>query len=211
MDFFKRWHISLSLWIRDYLFNPVYIFALRKYNQYHKLIFLSLSFATLFIFGIWHGNSPRIIIYGLIWGWMLLSWHLFIYKLHKLSFFGKLCSFLWTQGFFIFSLIFLKLYTFDEIRNFLKILFSNNEGINSENFLFVVSLSLIVYIFQFLDSNFNKKLILKFVSFVRKSLTSFFITLILISALFYYKSSFVGGVDEIRHQDMEISFTYFEY
>ncbi len=210
VDFFKRWHISLSLWIRDYLFNPAYVFMLRKFNSHHKIIFLILSFLTLFIFGIWHGNSPRIIIYGLIWGWMLLSWHLFIYRLHKFSTIGKILSFIWTQGFFIFSLIFLKLYTFEEIGIFLNALVSNGKGISLDNFLLVFGSALIIYIFQFLDSNYDKKIIFNIIRYSRNSIISFLISLILFFGVFFYKSKFVG-IENIRHEDKEISFTYFEY
>lgn len=66
VDFWSRWHISLSEFFRDYLFYPIFTFGCR-----HFAMFSSLVFSTLFSFlimGIWHGNNMRFAIFGLLHG-----------------------------------------------------------------------------------------------------------------------------------------------
>ncbi|MFL9481696.1 MBOAT family O-acyltransferase [Chitinophagaceae bacterium LWZ2-11] len=66
-EFWKRWHISLSSWLQDYL----YIFALGgnrkgKFRTYFNL------FATMLLGGFWHGASWNFIIWGALHGLALI-------------------------------------------------------------------------------------------------------------------------------------------
>lgn len=63
-DFWKRWHISLTSWLMDYVFTPLN-FTLRKYKK------IGLSMAILITFllvGLWHGANWTFIIFGIIQG-----------------------------------------------------------------------------------------------------------------------------------------------
>ena len=51
-DFWRRWHITLSFWLRDYLFYPLYFAMSRDANNNLKLI-ISLML-TMFLGGLWH-------------------------------------------------------------------------------------------------------------------------------------------------------------
>ena len=65
-DFWRRWHISLSTWVRDYLFYPLVLS-----NKKSKIrIYLSL-FTTLFVIGIWHGAGWNFLIYGVMHGFFV--------------------------------------------------------------------------------------------------------------------------------------------
>jgi len=61
--FWNRWHISLSSWVRDYLYLPL-IFKKRKSTL---SIFLGLMLA-FFLIGLWHGADWNFIIFGIIQG-----------------------------------------------------------------------------------------------------------------------------------------------
>ena len=50
-DFWNRWHISLSNWLRDYLYNPI-SFSLRRWGVWGVVVALM---ATFFLCGLWHG------------------------------------------------------------------------------------------------------------------------------------------------------------
>lgn len=70
-EFWKRWHISLSTWLRDYLFLPLTYFYLRhsknkKISLLHSYIFATMI--TMFIAGLWHGPSYKYIFWGTIHG-----------------------------------------------------------------------------------------------------------------------------------------------
>jgi D-alanyl-lipoteichoic acid acyltransferase DltB (MBOAT superfamily) len=63
-DFWKRWHISLSSWLRDYVYEPL---ALGWRNVGITGIAVALIF-TFLISGIWHGAEWTFIIWGLSHG-----------------------------------------------------------------------------------------------------------------------------------------------
>ena len=62
VDFWRRWHISLSTWLRDYLYIP--LGGNRKGNSrtYTNLI------TVMFLGGLWHGASWNFVIWGLMHG-----------------------------------------------------------------------------------------------------------------------------------------------
>jgi alginate O-acetyltransferase complex protein AlgI len=64
VEFWRRWHISFSRWIFDYLFNPLQ-FALRDLRTAGTAIGLIVTFA---ISGIWHGVGWTFLVWGLIHG-----------------------------------------------------------------------------------------------------------------------------------------------
>jgi alginate O-acetyltransferase complex protein AlgI len=74
-DFWRRWHISLSVWMRDYLFFPLAYAAGRKMknDSYFKiptdrLIYVFSTLITFIICGIWHGVGWTFFVWGLIFG-----------------------------------------------------------------------------------------------------------------------------------------------
>jgi alginate O-acetyltransferase complex protein AlgI len=63
-EFWRRWHISLSSWVRDYLFTPIRMRA-RRYPNAGLILALMLSFAIL---GVWHGAGWGFALFGLMHG-----------------------------------------------------------------------------------------------------------------------------------------------
>ncbi len=61
-EFWKRWHISLSSWLRDYLYIP--LGGSRKSN---KRTYFNL-FTVMFLGGLWHGASWNFVIWGVLHG-----------------------------------------------------------------------------------------------------------------------------------------------
>lgn len=61
-EFWRRWHISLSTFIRDYLYIPLGGNRCSKFRQYFNL------FTCFLISGIWHGASWNFIIWGIYHG-----------------------------------------------------------------------------------------------------------------------------------------------
>ena len=62
-DFWRRWHISLSNWVRDYLFLPI---VHRNIGSDAQLIFGAMI--TFLLLGFWHGAGWNFIFFGLIHG-----------------------------------------------------------------------------------------------------------------------------------------------
>jgi alginate O-acetyltransferase complex protein AlgI len=59
-DFWRRWHISLSTWFRDYLYIPL------GGSQGGKTMRLRNTFAIFLVSGFWHGANWTFIVWGLI-------------------------------------------------------------------------------------------------------------------------------------------------
>lgn len=61
-EFWRRWHISLSSWLRDYLYISLGGNRKGKFRQYLNLII------TMFLGGLWHGASWNFIVWGMFHG-----------------------------------------------------------------------------------------------------------------------------------------------
>ena len=57
-DFWRRWHISLSSWFRDYVYIPLGGNRCSKLRQYFNLL------VTFFVSGLWHGAAWNFVIWG---------------------------------------------------------------------------------------------------------------------------------------------------
>ena len=64
-DFWRRWHISLSTWLRDYLYIPL------GGNRYGKLLEHRNLLITMGLGGLWHGANFTFIVWGLYHGALL--------------------------------------------------------------------------------------------------------------------------------------------
>lgn len=74
-DFWRRWHISLSSWLRDYLYIPL------GGNRYGRLLTYRNLMLTMLLGGLWHGAAWTFVIWGGLHGSYLMlervvrSWH----------------------------------------------------------------------------------------------------------------------------------------
>lgn len=66
-EFWRRWHISLSSWLRDYLYIPVRGLAEGEWNIYVAL------FVTMFLGGLWHGANWTFVVWGMYHGFLLMA------------------------------------------------------------------------------------------------------------------------------------------
>jgi alginate O-acetyltransferase complex protein AlgI len=71
-DFWRRWHISLSTWLRDYLYISMGGNRKGRLRTYFNL------FMTMFLGGLWHGASVRFIIWGALHGTALALHKMFM-------------------------------------------------------------------------------------------------------------------------------------
>ena len=105
-DFWSRWHISLSSWVRDYLYFPLAL----KHRRSSVIVFSSLLVSML-LMGLWHGASWNFIIWGGLHGIFLAVFTVLRKKYSKptepffKSKFGKLFSIFVTQYLVFFAFI----------------------------------------------------------------------------------------------------------
>jgi alginate O-acetyltransferase complex protein AlgI len=67
-DFWRRWHITLSTWFRDYLYIPLGGSRVGPYHVYFNL------FVVMFIVGLWHGANYTFVLWG-VWHGLALITH----------------------------------------------------------------------------------------------------------------------------------------
>lgn len=65
-DFWRRWHMALSSWFRDYLYIPLGGNRAGKWATYRNL------FVVFFLCGLWHGASMTFVVWGLYHGFFLV-------------------------------------------------------------------------------------------------------------------------------------------
>lgn len=87
-NFWRRWHISLSRWFRDYIYIPL------GGNRVSNQLYIRNILVVWLLTGIWHGASLNFIVWGLYYGLLLLA-ERFIWK-DKLSHLPKFIQHLYT-------------------------------------------------------------------------------------------------------------------
>jgi alginate O-acetyltransferase complex protein AlgI len=70
LDFWNRWHITLSNWLKTYVFNPLLIALMRRISSSEMQPFLGVFcfFVTFFLVGIWHGRTSEFAVFGALQG-----------------------------------------------------------------------------------------------------------------------------------------------
>lgn len=112
--FWTRWHITLSTWLRDFVFSRVLMQVIRKKwfkNRLHNATYAYM--VNMLVMGFWHGLSVSYIVYGFYHGVLMAGFEVYqkksnFYKKNKNKNWYKLLSWFVTMhlvmvGFFIFS------------------------------------------------------------------------------------------------------------
>lgn len=163
-DFWRRWHMSLSFWVRDYLYVPLTA-GTRNWGQWGIYFSLLITFLAL---GLWHGAGLTFAIYGLIQG-VLICWEMktaaFRYNLPQ--YIGKYAadSLLIVRTYLLFalSLIFFRVQSLSDAWYFLRNISFEvhsswkemNIGIRDHNCIVAGSALLLVLIYEYYASKYN--------------------------------------------------------
>ncbi|RKN82778.1 MBOAT family O-acyltransferase [Ulvibacterium marinum] len=114
-EFWRRWHISLSSWFRDYLYIPLGGNRKGVSRTYINLIIV------FFITGLWHGASWNFVIWGLYHGFFLILERLFLGNF--LSKAPKLVSHVYTLLVVLFGWVLFRAETLEEAMVYMKGMF----------------------------------------------------------------------------------------
>lgn len=143
-EFWRRWHITLGAWFKDYVYMPVVIsprlIKLSGWCRKHfgkrvgKAVMTIISLAiTWLLTGLWHGTLSYIV-WGVYWGTIIIISNVFAPEIHKLSVFfhirtetpdWKLFQMIRTFGIFTFGLLLSTLAGVRNIRHYFGILVHN--------------------------------------------------------------------------------------
>lgn len=114
-EFWRRWHISLGTWFKEYLYIPLGGNRVGRYKYLRNVLIVWM------LTGIWHGASWNFAIWGLYFGIVLMIEKLFLYK-----FLEKIPSYLSRIYTLLLVLISWVIFAFDSISkgfDYIKILF----------------------------------------------------------------------------------------
>jgi D-alanyl-lipoteichoic acid acyltransferase DltB (MBOAT superfamily) len=74
-EFWNRWHITLSSWLRDYVFFPIRRFLLSRQPRPGEWIILAIPpLATMLLSGLWHGAGLTYLIWGGMYGVLIVAY-----------------------------------------------------------------------------------------------------------------------------------------
>ena len=113
-DFWRRWHMSLSSWFRDYVYIPL------GGNRVSKLKWIRNLFIVWFLTGFWHGANWNFIIWGLYFGTLLVIEKFLLGKLLEKT---KIIKYIYTSIIVIISFLIFSVETVPEIITNLKNMF----------------------------------------------------------------------------------------
>ena len=70
IDFWNRWHITLSTWLKTYVYNPLLVALMRRIPSLalQPLLGVFCFFVTFFLVGVWHGRTSEFIFFGVLQG-----------------------------------------------------------------------------------------------------------------------------------------------
>lgn len=128
-EFWRRWHISLSTWFRDYVYIPLGGSRNGKYKTYFNL------FVVFLVSGLWHGAAMTFVVWGAIHGAIIVFEKatfkskealLIKLKVNKNNFSNKLFFVFITFTIVCFAWVFFRANTFADAQLIVSSFFSNN-------------------------------------------------------------------------------------
>ena len=115
-EFWRRWHISLSSWFRDYIYIPL------GGNKVNKLKWVRNILLVWMLTGLWHGAAWNFIIWGIYYGLLLLFEKLFLNKV--LSKLPSIINWIYTFVIVMIGWMIFRSNTLNELLLFIKSMFS---------------------------------------------------------------------------------------
>ena len=164
-DFWHRWHISLSSWLRDYLYIPL---GGNKKGELRKNVNLMI---TMLLGGLWHGAHLRFIIWGGIHGFALVIhklWARFMRylnphytQIHRKSKTGRFFSVFFTFHLVTFAWIFFRAQNMHKAQQMIAQIFTNfNVSLIPEmiaSYSEIFGIIIIGFVLHWLPDNFKEK------------------------------------------------------
>ncbi len=70
LEFWNRWHMTLSNWFKSYVYNPMLLALMRRISSMalEPLLGVFCFFVTFFLVGVWHGRTSEFLLFGVLTG-----------------------------------------------------------------------------------------------------------------------------------------------
>ncbi|WP_171036971.1 MBOAT family protein [Maribacter algarum] len=158
-DFWRKWHISLSTWLRDYLFIPLGGSRGKEQTYYRNLMI------TMLLGGLWHGASWNFVVWGGLHGLALIAHKLYKTHVSAKFQFGNLASSVYrlaswavTMVFVSATWVFFRAQTFSDSWSIIKNMFLFKKSIDYQIPIEFLLLLLIMVIAHYFGVRFFNKI-----------------------------------------------------
>ena len=143
-DFWHRWHISLSTWLKDYVYIPLGGSRCSKLHNYWNI------FLTFLVSGIWHGANWTFIVWGCMHGvCQIIEKHLGFQKLSSTNGWIRIGRIFVTLLIVNFAWIFFRMPTLTDAMNFIGQVFISGGGLftgpSVNLFLMIIGIALLLF------------------------------------------------------------------
>jgi alginate O-acetyltransferase complex protein AlgI len=119
-EFYQRWHVSLSSWIRTFVYDTLAVAVLRRVRS-RKLQNYALLAVVLFVmalFGLWHGSAWHYVLFGVAQGFVIIAWASFNRGKPPRPLSGRIVSAVTLQITWLASLVLFRAETLSQIGSF---------------------------------------------------------------------------------------------
>lgn len=140
-DFWRRWHISLSSFFKDYIYIPLGGSRVNKFRKYLNI------FIVWFVTGLWHGASWNFILWGLYFGLFLVIEKKLFYKFFQKH---KILGNIWTNILVIIGFVMFYQYNISDITKLLGLMFGKNASLVNIETIYYLKNYLILLIISFI-------------------------------------------------------------
>jgi alginate O-acetyltransferase complex protein AlgI len=114
-EFWRRWHISLGSWFKEYVYIPLGGSRVSKWKMIRNI------FIIWFLTGLWHGASWNFVLWGLYFGTFILIEKLFLLKAMERC--PKIIRHIYLLLFIVIGWVFFEFNNLKDILSFLQVMF----------------------------------------------------------------------------------------
>nr|WP_296649488.1 MBOAT family O-acyltransferase [Romboutsia sp. 13368] len=139
-EFWRRWHISLGIWFRDYVYIPL------GGNRCKKSRWFINIFIVWFLTGLWHGASFNFILWGLYFGIILVFEKLFL--LEYLKKIPKWTNHLYTMFLVIIGFVLFEIDNLSGVLSYLNSMFNLGNSIVDKTFFYYLIPNILLILFS---------------------------------------------------------------
>ncbi len=206
-EFWRRWHISLSGWFRDYLYFPL------GGNRVSQLFLFRNIFIVFLLSGLWHGAAWNFVIWGALHGLYMIFYNVLgsyfsFGRKHKSGPFATVLSFFITFHFTLFAWIFFRANSFPEslliIKHLVLPAYDISGNVQVMYMLKSGIITLLVFLVMEAIQELREKNILTFTSFLMEWWSKNFYTRVITSSVMLLIILFAGVFNNS-------SFIYFQF
>ncbi|MEG1312264.1 MAG: MBOAT family O-acyltransferase [Romboutsia sp.] len=158
-EFWRRWHMSLGIWFKDYVYIPL------GGNKCSKSRWFLNIFIVWFLTGLWHGASFNFILWGLYFGIILVLEKLFLLKL--IDKIPNLLKHFYVMFLIIVSFVIFDITNFKDIFDYFNAMFNINNTFIDKSFYYYLVPNIVLLIISIIASTPVIKIILDNNKYIR--------------------------------------------